>query len=119
MLHPYTPFITEKLWSNIKFEGILTTHQRPTLLTLGEPNFKIKRLIDIVTELRNIRSQAQVKPHESVQIFIQGNKDILDFMGKYEELLQKLVKTHEILYIQQDEKTDPDYITSVIINMTV
>lgn len=119
MLHPYTPFITEKLWSNIRFEGILTTHQRPTLLTLGEPNFKIKRLIDIVTELRNIRSQAQVKPHESVQIFIQGNKDILDFMGKYEELLQKLVKTHEILYIQQDEKTDPDYITSVIINMTV
>jgi valyl-tRNA synthetase len=92
LLHPYMPFVTEKIWGLMHFEGLLITASWPTAITNIPKDFKIAILMDMITGWRNLRSSQQVKPHEKAHIAVQSNVSFNNFVKQYEELVISLVQ---------------------------
>lgn len=91
LLHPFMPFVTEKLWQLLHFDGLLITAQRPTTIDNIPKDYKIAILMDMITGWRNLRAEQQVKPHEKAHIAIQSNVSFNNFVKEYENLVRDLV----------------------------
>lgn len=111
LLHPYMPFITEEIYHRLanrdidlcvnQFPGV--TKARQEILVQG------KLLKDTITAVRDIRNRQQVKPKESIDLFIQTKEP-----GKYvtiNSLLSKQVNSSEPEFCDTEVK---DSFTSVL-----
>ncbi len=112
MMHPFMPFVTEELWQNI------TEGTRPLSLE-NWPEMKkeainpgavlqMDTLIDVVSAIRNIRSQFNLKPAETIDCHFSANdapgRKLLE---KNAEVLKALVKLksfqiHDDLPVMKD-----------------
>ncbi|MCB1193625.1 MAG: valine--tRNA ligase [Leptospiraceae bacterium] len=79
LLHPFMPFITEEINSAFSDE-ILTTSSWSDLYDLGEKEetSKIDLLIEIVTQIRTVRSELHVPPDKKCKIILK-TQDKLTF----------------------------------------
>jgi valyl-tRNA synthetase len=86
LLHPFMPFITEELWQ--KLPGVSSEllhpayrHAEPTVMLASFPQTReelidekaeadIASLIELVSRVRNIRSEMNIKPGEPVRLMI-------------------------------------------------
>lgn len=119
LLHPYMPFVTEKLWEHMHFDGMLCVASWPTELAGVPKDFKISILMDMITEWRNLRSQQKVKPHETVDVAIQANVSFNNFVKSYENLVKDLVKTENIVYLREEEEMAAEYQSAMVIDMKI
>ncbi len=101
MLHPFMPFVTEELWQNI------TGDTKPLSLE-SWPEFKkeflnigavdqMDTLIQLVTTIRNLKSQLNIKPQEQIdchlsasdpagKMIIDNNQETIRFLLKIKNL---------------------------------
>jgi valyl-tRNA synthetase len=86
LLHPFMPFITEELWQKLPGTGSQLLHPaykdaEPTVMLAAYPpaseelideraESDITSIIELVSRVRNIRSEMNIKPGESVRIMI-------------------------------------------------
>jgi valyl-tRNA synthetase len=86
LLHPFMPYITEELWQRLPGVGKHLLHPaykeaEPTIMLAAYPEVKaelidedaekeMQLLIDIVSRVRNIRSEMNVKPGREVDVLI-------------------------------------------------
>ncbi len=119
ILHPYTPFITEKLWNLVWFEGMLIAQERPSEIASAEKNYKINLLMNSISELRNLRSKSDTKPHEKAEIIIQANTETTKFFQKYTDLIATIVNASSVLFMLEDEEIPADFDVQVIVNIKV
>lgn len=119
MLHPYMPFVTERLWEHMHFDSMLCTALWPTEMQGVPKDFKISILMDMITEWRNLRAQQKVKPHENADIAIQATVSFNNFVKSYEDLVKDLVKTENIIYLGEEEAMPEDYQTAMVIDMKI
>ena len=80
LLHPYCPFVTEELWSQLKKEG------DPMLLKMDWPKVQgpekkypeeehgFQILIDTISAVRKLRSEQQIEPKKDISIIIRTRK---------------------------------------------
>jgi valyl-tRNA synthetase len=91
LLHPFMPFITEELW--LRLPGVGTAqlhpayrHAEPSVMLAEYPQARadlideraeveIQTLIEIVSRIRNIRAELNVKPSEQIEVFIRDIED--------------------------------------------
>lgn len=84
MLHPVMPFITEELWQqtggqNIKNGGMLINHSWPksdASAVDGEADDEINWLIDLITEIRSIRSEMNVPGSARAPLVLTGASEV-------------------------------------------
>jgi valyl-tRNA synthetase len=112
MMHPFMPFVTEELWQNI------TEGTRPLSLE-NWPEMKkeainpgavlqMDTLIDVVSAIRNIRSQFNLKPAETIDCHFSANDASgRKLLEKNAEVLKALVKLksfqiHDDLPVMKD-----------------
>ena len=77
LLHPYTPFITEEVWSYFNESDFIINSQWP-----NADNEKINNDIDnninfimlVITALRNLKSELNISPVKEIQLVCRGNK---------------------------------------------
>lgn len=71
LLHPFTPFITEEIYQKLPFHGEAciideypTTKNDKAFLSLGneESAFEMGIVMEVITAIRNIRGENQIKP---------------------------------------------------------
>ncbi|MBO8155924.1 MAG: valine--tRNA ligase [Bacillaceae bacterium] len=79
MLHPFMPFITEEIWQHLPHEGESITVQswpevRPEL-TNHEAASQMKRLVEIIRSVRNIRAEVDTPMSKEIKMLIQVNDD--------------------------------------------
>jgi valyl-tRNA synthetase len=94
LLHPFMPYITEELWQRLpgassgNFEELLHPAYRgaePTIMLAAYPEgnaelideeaeSEMQALIDLISRVRNIRSEMNIKPSEPVPVLI-GSPD--------------------------------------------
>ncbi|TCT27138.1 valyl-tRNA synthetase [Melghiribacillus thermohalophilus] len=79
MLHPFMPFITEEIWQHLPHEGESITVQswpevRPEL-TNEKASQQMKRLVDIIRSVRNIRAEVDTPMSKEIQMLIKVNDD--------------------------------------------
>ncbi|HEY8187590.1 MAG TPA: valine--tRNA ligase [Pyrinomonadaceae bacterium] len=93
LLHPFMPYITEELWQQLpgRDKNLLHPayqHAEPTIMLSSypevEPNlindaveWEMQALIDLISRVRNIRSEMNIKPSEPVPVLIGSPDDRL------------------------------------------
>ena len=96
LLHPFMPFITEELWQRLPGVGadLLHTAYRaadvtPTIMLTAYPQAnegmideqaesEMRAIIELISRVRNIRTELNVKPSEEVRLVIGTSVDGLD-----------------------------------------
>ena len=90
LLHPFMPYITEELWQRLPGAGAKLLHQAyagasPTIMLTAYPQsateqideeieWEMQAVIDLISRVRNIRSEMNIKAGERVPILI-GSPD--------------------------------------------
>jgi len=86
LLHPFMPYITEELWQQLPGVGKTSLHPayadaEPTIMLTAYPEgsaslvdeqseFEMQAIIDLVSRVRNIRSEMNIKPGERIGIIV-------------------------------------------------
>ena len=97
LLHPYTPFITEELWSFFKSERAddliispWTTEDKD--LINKEIDSKMMMLQDIISAVRAIRSRMNIPPSKKIELNIKSNENQTKFIDQNNELIIALAR---------------------------
>ena len=109
LLHPYSPFITEDLWSHFKAANALD------LIVDQWPERDFKSLNDnaekemvllqkVVTAIRSIRSRMNVPPSKFPDLVVRCDDDQASFLENHRELLKSLARIGEMTLGESIEK---------------
>lgn len=106
LLHPFIPFVTEELYAHFAGEEkVLTLESWPeedSSLQDAAAEAAVGALIDITGGIRNIRSQWNIRPADSVACsFVCASPERLDFLRENIEVIGKLVRFSEVSYQPQ------------------
>src|SRR5262249_49168299 len=111
LLHPFMPYITEELW--LRLPGDKQLHPayqgaEPTIMLSAYPagrkelideaaESEIQAIIDVISRVRNIRSEMNIKPGERVPIMI-GSMDqkLRDVFASAKDQISRLVRASEV-----------------------
>ena len=119
LLHPYAPFITEEIWSFFenKDENILVKNQWPSvneeLININiqeELNF----IMNVISAIRNIRSELNVSPKKEAELICRGSKDKIEIIVRNKKYFQSLIKIKSISAGEDVEK--PNLCSTAVIN---
>jgi valyl-tRNA synthetase len=107
MLHPFIPFVTEELYSYIDGkEALLTCEAWPVLEEKymdRDAEANVGMLIDLVTLIRNVRAQWNIKPNDPIEcIFVASEKSLVRVKA-HEAILQRWLKVSSIRYAASAE----------------
>ena len=111
-LHPFMPFITEELWNQIdeKRDNYLMNSSYPDSKKYDKNlNGEFKKVFEIVTGLRKLKSDNNIKQIDVVQVFI-NNKTGFNY-DTYKELIYKLSKTKDLEIIKNIPSEYPSLIS--------
>ena len=98
--HPFMPFVTEEIngiFSDNK--TLLVTSDWPNTIKVdsnqAENSFKF--LIELISEIRSIRSELRVPPSNKIKLFINGDKgDLLNTLNKNIKELERMARLSSI-----------------------
>ena len=100
LLHPYSPFITEELWSHFKPDGSSDLIIMPWIKNGSiqdkdaEDNMYI--LKEVITSIRSIRSRMNVAPSTRCDLVVRCNDDQKLFIDEHTNLIQALAGVNNI-----------------------
>ncbi|GGE45276.1 valine--tRNA ligase [Agaricicola taiwanensis] len=99
LLHPFMPFITEELWALTKGEAprepVLALASWPDLSGLEDPEAEaeIGWLVDLVTEVRSIRSEMNVPAAAQIPlVLVAPGAEVQTFSMRYDDMLRRLAR---------------------------
>jgi len=112
LLHPFMPYITEELW--LRLPGDKQLHAayqgaEPTIMLAaypeGDPQLideaaetEMKEIIDLISRVRNIRSEMNIKPADRVKIIVKrGGGKLADF-GVLEDQILRLTRASDLSF---------------------
>lgn len=99
LLHPMMPFITEEIWQNIQQreegDSIMKAAWIKDLPLAETDLVHSQQIQDLVSEIRNLRSQQGISPKESLSLYIQSEAS---FYTTYFPLIKKMANTANITY---------------------
>jgi valyl-tRNA synthetase len=92
LLHPFMPYLTEELWQKLPVKHAQLLHPaypdvEPTIMLAAYPEGDIslidqraesemQAVIDLISRVRNIRSEMDIKPGEHIPIIVTAGKDL-------------------------------------------
>ena len=110
-LHPFMPFITEELWNQINDDRdyiMLSDYPAPEKFD-DSLNNDFKKVFEIVTGLRKLKSDNKVKQIDVVQVMV-NKKSEFDFFI-YKKLIEKLSKTKDLEVVKEIPSNYPSLIS--------
>ena len=120
LMHPFTPFITEELWSFFKDKN------QPDLIVSMWPNGNYDFdddvdgamivLQELITSIRAIRSRMNIAPSKNVDLKIKCSKDQSDLISQNKKLFMTLAKIDSYDYGASIERP-PQSATAVVHGM--
>ncbi|NMB02285.1 MAG: valine--tRNA ligase [Firmicutes bacterium] len=81
LLHPYMPFITEEIWQNLPHDGetiMLAPWPNPAGLAAPAEEKIMNTIMEIITEIRTMRSEKNVPPGRKITAICQADPDLLE-----------------------------------------
>lgn len=102
--HPFMPFVTEALWSSLEKKSFLMVTHWPEahneIAKLREQSSSFSHIIDIITAIRNARSENNISPKQPVDIIFTGTRE--PFLRSNQHIIQQCARINSIAF---DEKT--------------
>jgi valyl-tRNA synthetase len=103
LLHPYTPYITEELWSQFKSddESMLITSAWPTVdesFINDEVEGEIQLLTQVISRIRNVRASLNISPGKRANLVARGDEALTQILQTHQVYLDRLVKIDDLQY---------------------
>jgi len=98
LFHPFMPFVTEQIWSELRQPGMLIRAEWPAINATHnwpEEVSGVDTLLRLITEIRRIRSEKEIEPGAKVDVVIQPNAHLVIF-ETCREIISKLAHTTEL-----------------------
>ena len=101
VLHPFMPFITEEIWHLIAERA-----EKDCIIVAKWPNTKTQNVeilnhfeivMEVITNIRNIRKQKNLSPKEKLQLFEKVNQG--DIVKTYDTIIIKLCNLSSFEYV--------------------
>ncbi len=113
LLHPFMPYITEELWQRLPGADAALLHPAyasasPTIMLAAFPEtrgdlideqaeWEMQAVIDLVTRVRNLRSEMNIKPGERVPVLVGSPDDQLRAVySASADQISRLVRSSEL-----------------------
>ncbi|MEM9620947.1 MAG: valine--tRNA ligase [Pseudomonadota bacterium] len=116
LAHPVMPFITETLWQQVaprlqrQSDSIMVqAYPMATDYPLDEAaEAQIEWLKAVISAVRNIRGEADIKPKQSVKLLLQhGNAEDRERAAATESMLQRLAHVDTLEWLADDAEAPP------------
>lgn len=118
LLHPFMPFITEEIYTNITDEETITTSAWPVYseeLVFEEEVRNMNYVISAIKSLRNIRAEMNIPNSRKAPIMvIPSNDEVKNSFVEGSVYFEKLASASEVVFINGDEV--PNNAVSAIID---
>ncbi|MGB9721525.1 MAG: valine--tRNA ligase [bacterium] len=99
ILHPFIPFVTEEIYQRFsKKRKSILLEDYPTICDIKESTAMVNELIDLVTEIRNIRGLFSLPHNETTTIVISTDEERKNLIEKNTSVLQKLAKLDSVVF---------------------
>lgn len=98
LMHPFTPFVTEKIWESLGREELLINSKWPELnkaLIFTKEHEEIEKIKAIITQIRSSRAELKVDPAKKIRVIIYGDKHT-ETLTENSELIKKLARLEEL-----------------------
>lgn len=98
ILHPIMPFITEYIYQSIgSGESIMKAHYPSDIQLYKSEEGQVNHIIELVTKIRNIRGEYNIKPSLLLDIYVKTNNDLLKkIIIEKREIIHQLAKVKEV-----------------------
>jgi len=111
LLHPFMPYITEELWQRLPGEKRLHAAYagaQPTVMLTAYPGgaanlideaaeSEMQAIIELISRVRNIRSEMNIKPAERIPVVVAANDENLRrVFSSAREQIARLVRASEV-----------------------
>jgi len=108
LLHPFSPFISEELWSFFKEEDssdlIVAQWKKAGALRDISAESKMDILKNIISDIRSVRSRMNVSPSKYSDLVIRCKKDDQTFIKDYLFILKPLARLSNVTMSEKLEK---------------
>jgi valyl-tRNA synthetase len=91
LLHPFVPFVTEKLWEFIDDKNMLITAEWPKYdknLVFTKEKKTMELIHEIISGIRSIRAEQGVEPSKKIHAIIYGGSKAKDIEEKREAIMR-------------------------------
>ncbi len=113
LLHPFMPFITEEIWQKFPHDGesimISSWPTANSALSFTAEEEALKRIIDVISAIRNRRSEMNVPASKKVPVFIQS-----DFHNDFRESIAFLTRLAGASEISFEKEYNPEECVSIV-----
>ncbi|WP_127717702.1 valine--tRNA ligase [Halobacteriovorax sp. HLS] len=119
LLHPFTPYITEELWTHLKKEDedLLIIHDYPEFneaLCFEEDQELMNKFIEVITSIRNLRSSVNLKPKEEISTHLYtDDKALEEFFLSTSKGFEDLAKVTNLQIFSKSSDRPKQSITKV------
>ncbi len=98
LLHPFMPFVTEELYHLLDERNDDLCIKQFETIVAADPQILEKAILlkEVITGLRDVRNKQQIKPKETIELFIHTSNT--DTYKSIENILAKQVNTKSISY---------------------
>jgi valyl-tRNA synthetase len=113
LLHPFMPYLTEELWQKLPavssdlHNAAYKSAQQTIMLTdfpKGDANLideraetEMQAVIELITKVRNIRAEMQIKPSDKPTIHIAASRDANKIFAENEAQILKLARADKLV----------------------
>ena len=101
LIHPFTPFITERIWKECGDVGaiMLETYPSYSKKFLFTAEFRrFEKVKDVIRSLRNVRAEIGVQPSKKIGVSVCGEAE--SYIRRNEVYLKKLAGVETISYVK-------------------
>jgi valyl-tRNA synthetase len=110
LLHPFMPYITEELWQRLPGDKQLHRAYQgaePTIMLASYPEgdaalideaaeTEMQTIIDVISRVRNIRSEMNIKPADRVSVILTGSGRNVDIILSAKEQIMRIARASEV-----------------------
>lgn len=121
LMHPYIPFVTEKLFLEIYDEPSIMVSSWP----IQKYNFKhsiehANIFFELITKVRNLRNEYNVAPSKPLNItLVSDSSNIRELLKTYEPYLVKFLNTKDLSIVNHYDSSDAVLLTQADLNIFV
>ncbi|MBM7687090.1 valine--tRNA ligase [Defluviitalea raffinosedens] len=124
LLHPYMPFITEEIFTNIQ-------NEEETIMLSAWPEFKeewkfsveedeIELMKQAIRNIRNLRAEMNVPPSKKAKLIVVSEDDkVLDIFERGKVFFASLAYGNEVLVQKDKTGVDEDAVSTIIPGATI
>tara|TARA_B100000676_G_scaffold93431_1_gene93190 strand:+ start:343 stop:2970 length:2628 start_codon:yes stop_codon:yes gene_type:complete len=129
LLHPFTPHITEEIWSFLNVDKDNKSVDKDFLINTHYPVYRdkevdkniendIQLIVNVISAIRNIKASLNISPSKNISIYVRGQHKFTSIIKNNVGLMNGLLKIDE-LEVGESLKKPSQSATAVVENIEI